>query len=98
MRSGNPFVADVTGNLARLKKDPDNFGIKFFDDYLHALGAFRFLYRVQSKPATPAIANQVPIGRLASTFFQNPKDKEDLDKFFTQDVKEFISKREGLKK
>ncbi len=64
------------------------------DDYIKALGAFRYLYRQQVKQPLP-LAGHYKTGLIPQTFFQKPKDKQAIDNFFAEKMKFFLNKREG---
>lgn len=97
-RHGNPVHADISEHLFRLKKDPANFSIHYFDDYLHALGAFRFLFRRACKPIAAPLATQLPIARIAHGFFTQTKDRQELDTLLRNEMNEFLDARERRKK
>jgi hypothetical protein len=90
----HPFLRDVTVYLDMLEERPQDFNLNSSDDYLRAIGAFRYLYRIQCKQPDQPIAEQY-IGRISHTFFQDSEIRKKIDKLFQERIKRFMEKREG---
>ena len=67
------------------------------DDYLKALGAFRYLFRQQVKTHKPIQEERYSIGLVPYTFFQNQDKvlKQKIDDVFNEKIAACIIKREG---
>lgn len=87
------FLKDVTDYLNKLEKRPEDFSLKQ-DDYLKALGAFRYLYK-KNITKTNNIAGHYNIGTVPQTLF-NTKNKQDIDKLLRERTIKFLQEREGF--
>lgn len=88
------FLKDVTDYLDKLEKRPEEFSIKQ-DDYLKALGAFRYLYK-KNVTKHQNINGQYSIGTVPQTLF-NAKNKQAVDKLMRERAINFLQNREGIK-
>lgn len=88
------FLKEMTAYLDILEKR----GSEFFDnpdeEYIKALGAFRFFYKICMSPP-PNVDGQFKIGSISGTLFHDLKIKENIDKFFTERMIRYLAKREG---
>ncbi len=92
----HPFLKDVREYLEILDKRPEDF-LLTIDDYIKALGAFRYLYRCQVRESVP-VNKKYRTGIAPQSFFKNAKETTDeIDKLFSEKMKDFIEKREGIK-
>ena len=91
----HPFLRDVTTYLDKLESQPKDFKLESPDDYIKALGAFRYMYRTQCKQPVPLVGGRYSIGSISHSFFQDQTVRKKIDSLFQERIKRFIEKREG---
>ncbi len=92
----HPFLKDIIAYLDMLESRPEDFNLRSSDDYIKALGAFRYLYHTQCKPPESSLSEQYPIGRISHySFFQDPAVKKKIDSLFQERIRSLMTKREG---
>lgn len=92
---GNVFFRDVTTHLTHLeeRKDADkSLCMQTPNDFIKALGSFRYLYHAEVKPLTKP--NQTSLyGKFASGFFKSAADTQEIDKMFIDKAKVYFGQR-----
>ncbi len=88
MKSAAPFSEIVEDYLEKLKKRPEDFSLTS-EDYLKALGAFRYLYRCQTKKPEQVGGKSV-IGR-AQFVLLTQEERQKIDKLFLDKIKEYLN-------
>lgn len=91
---GNIFLQNVMAYFEFLEKNAEKYSLNFIDDYLKALGGFRYLYHQQCKKPEKT-CGQYRTGTIGQAFF-TPEYKDEIDGFFTRKMDHFLSVKEGI--
>lgn len=89
----DPFFSNISAYLNILETRWKEF-LPSEDEYIKALGAFRYLYRCQVKEPNKINGNW-EVGITPFYFFQNQQKCHDLDNLFHERLQRFLLKREG---
>ena len=85
----SPFFEETKDYFQKLKSSPEGLT-------LEKVGAFRILYRSQTK-FHPKVGEHRPIGALPSLFFKfKPELREKIDGLFIDTLAEQVHQKEGL--
>lgn len=90
-----PFFKETEDYLNKIEEKPQYF-LGMADNYFYALGALRYLYRCQVKPASIVNAEYAS-GVVPPVFFEkSPVLRQQLDQLFQERLERFVQQREGF--